>query len=67
MKREATHRLEEWREERRRNKELEEEQRLAEEVQKRRQAKVTCVVTCVFLFLGGAAMEMAAALSASDV
>lgn len=40
-------RLEEWRGQRRKNKELEEEQKLAEEIQKRRQAKVTCVDTCV--------------------
>lgn len=43
-------RLEEWREERRRKKELHEEWRLTEEIRKRRQAKVQCVVTyCVFL------------------
>lgn len=50
-KREAARRLEEWREERRRKKELEEEWRLAETIQRRRQAKVKCVVSylCVFL------------------
>lgn len=41
---------------------LEEEQRLAEEVQQRRQAKVTCVVTCVFPFPPGATLGMAAAV-----
>lgn len=43
--------LEEWRGQRRKNKELEEEQRLAEEIQKRRQAKVMCVDTCVILVI----------------
>lgn len=58
-KREAARRLEEWREERRRKKELEEEWRVAEAIQRRRQAKVKCVVTCVCFWLyAGASVEV---------
>lgn len=47
-KRQAACRLEEWKEEKRRKRELEEEWRLAEEAQRRTRAKVKCV-SCVFL------------------
>lgn len=47
-RREAARQLEEWREEKRRNEEQEEAQGLAEEIQKRRQAKVLLCM-CVYV------------------
>lgn len=49
-KRERAHRLDEWREKKRRKDKEEEEQRVADEIMKRRLAKVSTVDTCEWQF-----------------